>query len=86
MLQSRVEIGSITVCSIGPVLFPLFQLTKKMRATLSKTKFKEAPIVPVAAKPGNSTEEKASEPIGKTGSAPSGQSYKIFSHLNSPQA
>ncbi len=33
-----------------------------MRATLSKTKFKDAPIVPVAAKP---ADDKESGPIGK---------------------
>ncbi len=36
-----------------------------MRATLSKTKFKDAPIVPVAAKPANSAEDKENGPIGQ---------------------
>jgi hypothetical protein len=35
-----------------------------MRATLSKTKFKDAPIVPVAAKPANPLDENANQPIG----------------------
>ena len=36
-----------------------------MRATLSKTKFKDAPIVPVAAKPATAADEKESSPIGE---------------------
>ena len=35
-----------------------------MRATLSKTKFKDAPIVPVAAKPANLADETLNQPIG----------------------
>ena len=46
-------------------IFVFFQLTKKMRATLSKTKFKDAPIVPVAAKPATTADEKENSPIGE---------------------
>lgn len=35
----------------------LFQMTKKMKATLSQTKFKDAPIVAVAAKNGDSSDK-----------------------------
>ena len=46
--------------------FYFFKLTKKMRATLSKTKFKDAPIVAVAAKPANLADDKeAAGPIGE---------------------
>lgn len=36
-----------------------------MRVTLSKTKFKDAPIVPIAARP-LSADEKELQPLGKT--------------------
>ena len=40
------------------------KMTKKMRMTLSKTKFKDAPIVPVAAKIGGHEETGNSESLG----------------------
>ena len=40
------------------------KMTKKMRATLSRTKFKDSPIIPVAAKCGGSDSTGPCESIG----------------------
>ena len=67
MLKTKKRFFKNIFVQMKQVRDPLFfQLTKKMKATLSKTKFKDAPIVPVAAKPSSLAEDKENGPIGQT--------------------
>ena len=69
-------IGEITCCFMMVILnkvdllpmetreASIQKMTKKMRATLSRTKFKDSPIIPVAAKCGGSDSTGPCESIG----------------------